>query len=77
MISLKLGAIIMLLRNLNPADGHCNGTRYVVTNMAKHVLEEVIPDGIHPRDYKVDDRLLDVPNDEDIVVNDDSTAIKN
>ena len=46
-INLKLGAIIMLLRNLNPAEGHCNGTRYVVTNMAKHVIEAVIPDGLH------------------------------
>ena len=28
-------------------------------------------------DYKVDDHLLDVPDDEDIVVKDDSTATKN
>ena len=28
-------------------------------------------------DYKVDARFLDVPDDEDIVVNDDSTATKN
>ena len=41
-ISLKLGSIIMLLRNLNPAEGHCNGTRYIVTNMAKHMIEAVI-----------------------------------
>ena len=54
-VSLKLGSIIMLLRNLNPADGHCNGTRYVVTNMAKHVIEAVIPDGIHK------DKVLYIP----------------
>ena len=33
--------------------------------------------GLGPSDYKVDDHLLDVPDDEDIVVNDDSTATKN
>ena len=26
-LSLKIGSVIMLLRNLNPAEGHCNGTR--------------------------------------------------
>ena len=44
--SLKLGVIIMLIRNLNLAEGICNGTRYVVTNVARHVIEAVIPDGL-------------------------------
>ena len=60
-ISLKLGSIIMLLRNLNPADGHCNGTRYVVTNMAKHVIEAVIPDGIHRGKVLYIPRIFNTP----------------
>ena len=60
-ISLKLGSIIMLLRNLNPADGHCNGTRYIVTNMAKHVIEAVIPDGIHKGKVLYIPRIYNTP----------------
>lgn len=46
-IKLKIGCIVMLTRNLNPAEGHCNGTRYVVTNIKKHVIEAKIPCGPH------------------------------
>ena len=60
-ISLKLGAMIMLLRNLNPAEGHCNGTRYIVTNMAKHVIEAVIPDGIHKGKVLFIPRIYNTP----------------
>ena len=42
-----MGCIIMLIRNLNAPDGHCNGTRYVVTNLGKYVIEGRIPDGPH------------------------------
>ena len=37
----------MLTRNLNPAEGHCNGTRYIVTDMQKHVIKAEIPSGQH------------------------------
>ncbi|KAL2581050.1 hypothetical protein AAZV13_15G161800 [Glycine max] len=37
-IKLKIGSPIMLLRNLNQNQGLCNGTRLVVTKMAKHVI---------------------------------------
>jgi ATP-dependent DNA helicase PIF1 len=46
-IKLKLGCVIMLTRNINAAEGHCNGTRYIVTNMSKHVIEAFIPFGPH------------------------------
>merc|ERR1712240_911075 len=36
---LKVGAVIMLLRNLNPSEGHVNGTRYVVQNLLPHVID--------------------------------------
>ena len=42
-----IGSIIMLLRQLNPAEGNCKGTRYVVTIMVKHIIEVVNPDGLH------------------------------
>ena len=60
-LSLKLGSIVMLMRNLNPAEGHCNGTRYIITNMAKHVLEAVIPDGIHQGKVLYIPRIYNTP----------------
>ena len=38
-LELKVGAVIMLLRNLNPSEGHVNGTRYVVQNLLPHVID--------------------------------------
>ena len=60
-ISLKIGAVIMLLRNLNPAEGHCNGSRYIVTNLAKHVIEAVIPDGLHKGKILFIPRIFNTP----------------
>lgn len=60
-ISLKVGSIIMLMRNLNPPEGHCNGTRYIITNIAKHVLEAVIPDGLHKGKTLFIPRIFNTP----------------
>lgn len=44
---LKLGCPVILLRNLNPAQGLCNGTRINVTCMANRVLEACLIGGKH------------------------------
>lgn len=38
-LKLKVGAIIMLLRNIDPQGGLCNGTRLQITQLADHVIE--------------------------------------
>lgn len=38
-LSLKIGTPIMLLRNLCPREGLCNGTRMVVTSLRTHCIE--------------------------------------
>ncbi|OMO50053.1 DNA helicase PIF1, ATP-dependent [Corchorus olitorius] len=38
-LNLKIGAVVMLLRNVNQAAGLCNGTRLVITQMAMNVVE--------------------------------------
>ena len=37
-LALKLGAIVILLRNLNTKEGLCNGTRMVVKELKKNVI---------------------------------------
>jgi len=46
-LRLKKHCVIMLLRNLDPANGHCNGTRYIVDQLHDHILDAVIACGPH------------------------------
>ncbi|KAK2997551.1 hypothetical protein RJ639_024840 [Escallonia herrerae] len=39
-LDLKVGSPIMLLRNINPSKGMCNGTRLIVTHLAKWLHSE-------------------------------------
>ena len=38
-LNLKIGCPVILLRNLSPSQGLCNGTRMVITQMGDRVLE--------------------------------------
>ncbi|GBN85740.1 hypothetical protein AVEN_45839-1 [Araneus ventricosus] len=38
-LNLKPGCIIMLLRNLAPTKGLCNGTRLIVTKLQRNIIE--------------------------------------
>ena len=44
-INIKVGCLIRLLRNLDPQNGHCNGTRYIVTQLHQHITEAKIATG--------------------------------
>lgn len=44
-IKVKVGCVLMLLRNLDPKNGLCNGTRFVLTRIHDHMLEGVIITG--------------------------------
>ncbi|XP_058761349.1 uncharacterized protein LOC131634741 [Vicia villosa] len=44
-LKLKVGTPIMLMRNIDQAEGLCNGTRLCITKMAAHVLEASIMGG--------------------------------
>lgn len=46
-LSLKVGCPVMVLRNLNPEEGVCNGTRGIVTRLANRVVEIRILGGTH------------------------------
>jgi ATP-dependent DNA helicase PIF1 len=40
-LKLKVGAPILLLRNLDPRNGHCNGSKYIVSNLLPNVIEAI------------------------------------
>jgi len=44
---LKVGVPIMLLRNLSPTKGLCNGTRLIVRDLKQHIIEAEIITGTH------------------------------
>ncbi|XP_058759288.1 uncharacterized protein LOC131632565 [Vicia villosa] len=44
-VKVKVGATIMLMRNLDQSEGLCNGTRLTVTRLASHVIEAKIISG--------------------------------
>ena len=44
---LKVGCPAMLLRNLNPQQGHRNGTKYIVTHLHDNVIEAVVATGAY------------------------------
>ena len=44
-LQLKKHSIIMLLRNLDPVNGHCNGTRYVIEH--NQIIDATIACGPH------------------------------
>jgi ATP-dependent DNA helicase PIF1 len=49
-ITLKVGCPIILLRNLDPSVGLCNGTRLIVTALRTRVIEVKILSGSHAGD---------------------------
>lgn len=44
-LKVKVGSVLMLIRNLSPRDGLCNGTRFLLTRIRDHVLEGVVITG--------------------------------
>ncbi|PIA57218.1 hypothetical protein AQUCO_00600150v1 [Aquilegia coerulea] len=60
-LQLKIGCPIMLLRNLQPRDGLCNGTHLMVVNCATRVIEAIILNGSHAGDLVFIPRISLIP----------------
>ena len=56
-LNLKVGAVYMLLRNMNVEEGCCNGTRVVILDIQHHYLHceiipnDPLPDGVPPYQF--------------------------
>ncbi|XP_023905994.1 uncharacterized protein LOC112017774 [Quercus suber] len=62
-LRLKVGLPIMLLQNLNQGAGLCNGTRLLVTQLSKWVLEAQIISGSHIGDKVFIPRIVLSPSE--------------
>ena len=46
-LTVKVGCVMMLLRNLNPKQGLCNGTRLLITSMTQRLIRGIVLTGSH------------------------------
>lgn len=49
-LTLKVGAPIMLLRNIDQSQGLCNGTRLIISRLGSNVIEAITLNGSHPNE---------------------------
>jgi PIF1-like helicase/Helitron helicase-like domain at N-terminus len=62
-LTLKVGCPVMILRNLNPSQGVCNGTRGILTRMSNRVLEVRLLSGDHAGEHVFIPRITVSPSD--------------
>ena len=62
-LSLKVGAPIMVLRNLDPPNGVCNGTRGILKRASSRVLEVRLLGGDHAGETVFIPRITITPSD--------------
>ena len=62
-LQLKKHSIIMLLRNLDPVNGHCNGTQYVIEHLHDHIIDATIACGPHSGKRIFIPRIPIIPSD--------------
>lgn len=62
-LRLKVGAVIMLLRNISLRDGLCNGTRLIVRNLYDHVIDAEIVGSVHAGNRALIPRVKLDPSD--------------
>lgn len=65
-LTLKVGCPVMILRNLNPGQGVCNGTRGTLTRMSNRVLEIRLLSGDHAGEHVFIPRITLNPSDAQI-----------
>ena len=65
-LSLKVGAPVMLLRNLCPQEGLCNGTRMIITSLRTHCIETRLLGGDFDGQLRVIPRIKLCATDKDL-----------
>ena len=65
-LKLKIGCLIILLRNINPANGLCNGTRLVVRGFQRNTIDVEIMVADHARKQIFLPRIPLCPSDDEM-----------
>ncbi|GBM45495.1 hypothetical protein AVEN_210227-1 [Araneus ventricosus] len=65
-LNLKVGSVIMLLRNLNPSAGLCNGTRLIIRKLMPIVIDDEILTGHTKRSRASVPRITLSPSDSNL-----------
>lgn len=65
-LQLKIGAIVILLRNMNIANGLCNGTRLKIIDVGSYVLTARIISGVGKGKIVMLPRIELTPSEEDV-----------
>lgn len=60
-LRIKIGCPLILLRNLSPSKGLCNGTRMIVVGMSERVLQVRLLGGDHDGEYAFIPRISLIP----------------
>ena len=61
-LTVKVGCIMMLLRNLNPKKGLCNGTRLLITSMSRRMIRGIVLTGSHQKKKCIIPRVTLIPS---------------
>ena len=61
-LTIKVGAVMMLLRNLSPKEGLCNGTRILITTTTQRLLYGIILSGDYHGNTCVIPRITLIPS---------------
>ena len=62
-ITLKVGMVIMLLRNFDQQNGHCNGSRYIIVQILPHLLVATSVIGVNAGRTLLIPRIILIPSD--------------
>jgi hypothetical protein len=65
-LRLKVGVPVMVLRNLDPSSGICNGTRLLLTRILPRILEGIVMGGNHNGQRVYIPRITFISNKDDL-----------